>query len=73
MPSTSTISRTIVKALKPGMKRKDLIAVVRERWPHVSKRKILRSAFEALIKSEGSKTRKNGQSHRGSVQLAPTH
>ncbi len=73
MPSTSTISRTIVKVVKPGMKRKDLIAAVRERWPHVSKSKILRSAFEELIRGAGSKTRKTGQNHRGSVQPAPTH
>ncbi|WP_419951714.1 hypothetical protein [Methylobacterium sp.] len=72
MPSTSTISRTIGKVIKPGMKRKDLIAAIRERWPHVSKKKILRSAFEALIKGAGNKTKKIDRGQRGSVKLAPT-
>ena len=71
MPSTSTISRTIGKVIKPGMKRKDLIAAIRERWPHVSKKKILRSAFEALIKGAGNKTKKIDRGQRGSVNWHP--
>ncbi|MBY0256456.1 hypothetical protein [Methylobacterium sp.] len=73
MPSTSTISREIVKVVKPGMKIKDLIAAVRQRWPQVSKKKILRSAFAALIKTAGKKAKKTGSDHHDSVQPTPTH
>ncbi|WP_156647932.1 hypothetical protein [Methylobacterium sp. Leaf88] len=73
MPSTSTISRRIVKVVKPGMRAKDLIAAVRERWPKVSKKKIRRSAFAALIVRAGKKAGKSGSGERGSVQPAPTH
>jgi hypothetical protein len=73
MPTASAIGRKIVKIVEPGMTPKELIAAVRERWPHVSKKKILRSAFAALIRDSRRKTGKPDQSHRIPAQPTPTH
>lgn len=48
MTTIEAIARTLISSATPGMKRKDLIAKVKEQHPDASKKEIVRAAFYAL-------------------------
>lgn len=48
MVRVEQLATTLQELAKPGVKRKELIAAVRERHPEASKKDIVRAAFYAL-------------------------
>lgn len=49
MSDLQEIARTVSTLATPGMKPKDLVAVVRQQHPNASKKQISRAAFMAMI------------------------
>ena len=48
MPSISDLATTLRHVASPGIKPKDLIAAVREKYPEATKKEIVRAAFFSL-------------------------
>ena len=48
MSANRELSVTLQDVASPGMKPKDLVAAVRKKHPHASKKEIVRAAFYAL-------------------------
>lgn len=75
MVSIETVAVTLRTIAEPGMRRKDLIAAVREQHPGISKKDVVRAAFFALIEGDSLRDGQAKQLHdfalgeRGSVEI----
>lgn len=54
MASIEALADTLRSVATTGMKPKELLAAVRERHPHATKKEVVRAAFFALTESHGS-------------------
>lgn len=63
MASIEELAGTLQRLAQPGMKRKELIASVRERHPKASKKDIVRAAFYALTSAVEGDTERARRLH----------